>query len=220
MDPSHLPRIFFEGGSWLLWNADDVTTLRSTAKVLGTPSMTSPAFPQQSTFLCLPVELMSCESRWCQEHGFCTLVLPRFHHFETDVPPDLPTTYSGRISVDCESEYDVEEAPIPDVPELLYAVYSDLKARGFWVCDGNHYGADFAIYRTSPGSDHSIALVWCQESDVDVRKLVQYVRIAESAKKNAVMAVGGSMGVRYINISRVKSERESLGEEKEASDSE
>jgi uncharacterized protein (UPF0297 family) len=40
--------------------------------------------------------------------------------------------------VDCESEYDVEDAPLSDVPELLYAVYCHLKARGDWVCDGSN----------------------------------------------------------------------------------
>jgi tRNA splicing endonuclease len=144
------------------------------------------------------------------------LVLPPFHHFESD----LPTAYTSRISVDCESEYDVEEVPLPDVSELLYAVYCHLKARGDWVCDGSNYAADFTIYPRRPESDHSIALVWCQDGDAGARKVVQDVRIAENATKNAIMAVGAPSGVRHVNARRVKAEQDRLGEEKELSDSE
>jgi tRNA splicing endonuclease len=114
--------------------------------------------------------------------------------------------------VDYESEY--------DVPELLYAVYCHLQARGDWVCDGSNHGDDFAIYRSRPGSDHSIALVWRQDGDADARKVVQDVRIAESATKNAIMAVGAPAGVRHVNVRRVKAEWDRLSEEKELSDSE
>jgi tRNA splicing endonuclease len=103
---------------------------------------------------------------------------------------------------------------------LLYAIYYHLKARGDWVCDGSNYGADFSIYRSRLWSDHSIALVWCQNGDADARKVVQDVRVAESAAKNAIIGVGAPAGVRHANVRRVKAERDRLGEEKELSDSE
>jgi tRNA splicing endonuclease len=145
------------------------------------------------------------------------LVLPLFHHFECDLPAELPTAYTGRIAVDCESEYDVEEAPLSDVSELPYPVYCHLKARGDCIRNGNNYGADFSIYRSRPRSDHSIALVWCQNGNADARKVVQDVRIAESATKSVIVAVGGSAGVRHVNVRTVNAEQDRLGEEKELS---
>jgi hypothetical protein len=46
-------------------------------------------------------------------------IIPSFHHFESDLPAELSIAHTASISVDCESEYDVEEAPLPDIPELL-----------------------------------------------------------------------------------------------------
>jgi tRNA splicing endonuclease len=135
--------------------------------------------------------------------GFATLVLPPFHHFQSDIPAELPTAYTGRISVDCESEY--------DVAELLYAVYCHLKVRGDWVCDGSNFGADFSVYRSRPGSDHSIVLAWCQDGDADARKVAQDVGIAERVTKKAIMAVGALAGVRHVNIRKVKAERDRFG---------
>jgi tRNA splicing endonuclease len=103
---------------------------------------------------------------------------------------------------------------------LLYAVCCHLDARGDWVRDGSNCRADFTKYRRRPASDHSIALVWCQDGDSDARKVVQHVRTAESTTKNAVMAVGAPVGVRHVNVRRRKTEPDRLGEEKELSDSE
>jgi hypothetical protein len=132
---------------------------------------------------------MLCESRRWREQGFATLVLPPFHQFESDLPAELPTAYTGGISVRVESEYDVTELP-------------------------------YALYHSRPGSDHSIALVWCQDGDADARKVVQDVRIAGSATKNAIKAVGVPTGVRHVNLRKVKAERNRLGEKKEFSESE
>jgi tRNA splicing endonuclease len=131
-----------------------------------------------------------------------------------DLDPDSLPGKVGPVRVDCEEEYDVEEVPIPDVPELLYAVYSDLKARGYWVCDGASSGADFAVYETAPGSDHSFALVWCESGDFDTRKLIQYMRIAESALKSAVLAIAGAEGIRYICVTRVKPAQDPQSEQR------
>jgi hypothetical protein len=195
--------VFFEGGSWLVWQAGDVSNLQATAHVLGTPSMTAPAFPQQSAFLSLPVELMPCEAKWCHDQGLCALVVARFH-VSTHCAGDLPKSFTDPIPTDCPSDYDTEPTPPPDVPDNLYRVYCNLRARGFWVCDGANYGADFTVYRSVPGHDHSFALVWAEAGDTDTRKLIQYVRVAEASRKRAVLAIAAGDVVRYINVARLK----------------
>jgi hypothetical protein len=199
-----LPRIFFEGGSWLVWRADDISNLQSTARVLGTPSMTAPAFPQQSAYLALPVELMPCEAKWCHDRGLCAIVVARFHA-PTQFAGELPKSFKDPMAADCPSEYDTEPAPPPDVPGGLYRVCSDLRARGLWVCDGANYGADFTVYRSVPGHDHSFALVWADARAIDTRKLIQYVRVAEASRKRAVLAIAAADIVRYVDVARLKS---------------
>jgi hypothetical protein len=165
--------------------------------------MTAPAFPQQSTFLSLPVELMPCEAKWCHDQSLCDLVVARFH-VPTHCAVDLPTSFTNPMGADCPSEYDAEPAPPPDVPDDLYRVYCDLRGRGLWVCDGANYGADFTVYRSVPGHDHSFALVWARAGQVDTRRLIQSVRVAEASRKRAVLAIAAEDAVRYIDVARLK----------------
>ena len=73
MDEKSLPRIFYEGGSWLIWAVNEIEKLFETAHIIGSAAMTAPHFPSQSSELSLPIELTPCEAKWCSENNFCSL---------------------------------------------------------------------------------------------------------------------------------------------------
>jgi tRNA splicing endonuclease len=175
--------------------------------------MTAPAFPQQSKHLALPVELSPCEAKWCYEKGFCVLVVSKYSSLDLAVKTDaaeLPQTFRDMVRLDDPSMYDVEEVDPPEVDERVFQVYADLKAKGFWICDGAHYGSDFSIYKDVPGSCHSLALIWITSETMDTRKLIQCIRVGDSNKKAAVFAVVSGSVVRYLTMNHWKDKSEDL----------
>ena len=56
-----LPRLFNEGDEWFIWKAEELTTLRKSAKIMGELCMTAPDFPKQSLFLALPAKFSKNE---------------------------------------------------------------------------------------------------------------------------------------------------------------
>lgn len=201
-----LPRIFFEGGSWLVWTATEVEEIYKTTHIVGSATMTAPHFPKQTGELSLPFELMPCEAKWCYENHFCTLNTLKANFDLTSVPASqLPSIYDKSIQIDNESEYEIEMIEPPDVDDFLYQTYCILKQKGFWIYDGKNYGCDFSIYKEEPWKCHSYALVWCEKEFLDTRKLIQHVRISESTKKKSIAAILTKDGsIKLVNFSRFK----------------
>lgn len=201
-----LPRIYYEGGSWLIWTANEVEELYKLAKIVGCATLTAPHFPKQSNELSLPFELMPCEVRWCYDNHYCSLyvIKPKFEL--TTVPiPQLPSLYDKQIKIDDESEYENEPIEPPEIDSQLYETYCILKKKGFWIYDGQNYGCDFSIYKDEPWKCHSYALVWCEKEFFNTRQLIQHVRIAESTKKKAIAAIASEDGsINLVDFSRYK----------------
>jgi tRNA splicing endonuclease len=132
-------------------------------------------------------------------------VTAKYHALDGEYGEErLPDAFKDLVCLEDPSMYDVEEVGPPEVDDHLFQVYSNLKEMGFWVCDGSHYGSDFAIYKEVPGCCHSLALIWVMSGQIDTRKLVQCIRVADSAKKQAIFAVAGHSGVKYISMRHCK----------------
>ncbi|ODV91532.1 hypothetical protein CANCADRAFT_55386 [Tortispora caseinolytica NRRL Y-17796] len=56
------------GSSFFIFNVDDLKYLRENHKILGTLTGTLPAFPQQSVFLGLPLQLMPEQAKYLVDH--------------------------------------------------------------------------------------------------------------------------------------------------------
>ena len=90
-----------------------------------------------------------------------------------------------------------------------YAVYKDLRDRGFTVKSGAKYGADFRVYDKGVSIKervHSKYLVWVMDQDerLPLKTLVGINRIAHSVKKRLLLAiVDKDFDITYIQNTRV-----------------
>lgn len=88
-----------------------------------------------------------------------------------------------------------------------YAVYEDLRDRGYVVRSGMKFGADFAVYEKGPGLEHAPYLVKILSlgDRIDPVDIVRAGRLSHSVKKTLVLAVVSPSGeVRYIGFKWIK----------------
>ncbi len=71
-----------------------------------------------------------------------------------------------------------------------YAVYADLREKGYVVRSGMKFGATFAVYEHGPGIDHAPFLVHVlpYESKLDPVEIVRAGRLSHSVRKKFVIA--------------------------------
>ena len=207
MDESHVPLIFYEGGSFLAWKAEDVGFMREKAKVIGCATMTSPWYSKQNHNLALPFAFTPYEIKWCLEHKLCKLVKPIFKS-EIKTPKEIPQSFKSDIQVlHDDSEFDIEEITDFCFPSdnFKYEIYCLLKEKGFYIADGSQYACDFAIYKKEPWICHSSVLLWCENELFDTRKLIQHARISDSTLKKAVVAIKTKDNtISFIELKRFK----------------
>jgi len=94
-------------------------------------------------------------------------------------------------------------------PELMlkYAVYSDLRSRGYVVKTGLKFGAHFRVYERGekPGETHSKYIVHAIPEGIRFTptELARAVRLAHSVRKSMLFAVVDDEGdVTYYSLSR------------------
>jgi len=82
------------------------------------------------------------------------------------------------------------ESIVPRFAER-YAVYRDLRDRGYIVRSGMKFGTDFAVYEIGPGYEHApyLVLVVDSSSMLDPISIVRLGRLSHSVKKHSVLAV-------------------------------
>ncbi|OLS15911.1 MAG: tRNA intron endonuclease [Promethearchaeota archaeon CR_4] len=74
--------------------------------------------------------------------------------------------------------------------ESKYAIYEDLRDKGYVVRPGLKFGADFGVYKHGPGKDHSLFLVQVmkQNSTISAMQIVLAGRLATTVRKRFVIA--------------------------------
>ncbi len=74
--------------------------------------------------------------------------------------------------------------------ESKYAIYEDLRDKGYIVRPGLKFGADFGVYKHGPGKDHSLFLVQVmkQNSSISAMQIVLAGRLATTVRKRFVIA--------------------------------
>ena len=89
----------------------------------------------------------------------------------------------------------------------LYAVYRDLREKGFVVRSGIKFGADFAVYTVAPGVEHAPYLVIALKYGQSLRpnELLSFGRVSHSTRKQLVLAiVGPGKVINYVSFKWVK----------------
>lgn len=71
-----------------------------------------------------------------------------------------------------------------------YAVYKDLRGRGYVVKSGMKFGSTFAVYQFGPGIDHSIFLVDVLKYNdkLDPIQIIRAGRLSHSVRKHFILA--------------------------------
>ena len=83
-----------------------------------------------------------------------------------------------------------------------YAVYCDLRERGFIVTPGLKYGCDFAVYEHGPGIDHApyIIQVMSREDQMSALDIVKAGRLASTVRKTFIAAIPDRGSVEYLEF--------------------
>ena len=83
-----------------------------------------------------------------------------------------------------------------------YAVYKDLREKGFVVTPGIKYGCDFAVYEYGPGIDHApyIVQIMGLNDAMTALEIVRSGRLASTVRKTFIVAVLGDKGVDYLEF--------------------
>ncbi len=83
-----------------------------------------------------------------------------------------------------------------------YAVYKDLRSRGYVVKSGMKFGSTFAVYKLGPGIDHAPFLVHVlnYDSKLDPLEIIRAGRLSHSVKKKFILAYRDPMDgkIRYF----------------------
>ncbi len=116
----------------------------------------------------------------------------------------------GLISVVCGEEkrrvaYEELQNIARTVMEELdekYAVYRELRERGFVVAPGIKYGCDFAVYEHGPGIDHAPFIVQVRrlEDGLSAAEIVEAGRLATTVRKTFIIAVVSGEDVRFFSF--------------------
>ncbi|NPA96861.1 MAG: tRNA-intron lyase [Crenarchaeota archaeon] len=102
---------------------------------------------------------------------------------------ELVPVIEGRES-SCSDLEDYAKRVVPRFEER-YAVYRDLRDRGYIVRSGMKFGTDFAVYEIGPGYEHAPYVVRVvRRGDVlDSVEIVLMGRLSHSVRKRSVLAV-------------------------------
>ena len=83
-----------------------------------------------------------------------------------------------------------------------YAVYRNLRERGYVVTPGIKYGCDFAVYEHGPGVDHAPYIVQVMGSGegLSASGIVEAGRLATTVRKTFIIAVVEGDEVRFLSF--------------------
>ena len=92
---------------------------------------------------------------------------------------------------------------------LKYAVFKDLRERGYVVKTALKFGADFRVYEkgTSPGKGHARWVIFCEHesSRLTWHEFSAKNRVAHSTKKNLLLAIIDEEGdISYYEVRWIK----------------
>ena len=85
--------------------------------------------------------------------------------------------------------------------DIKYAVYKDLRERGYVILPGIKYGCDFIAYERGPGVEHAPYMVQVKRSGetISATEIVRAGRLATTVRKRFIIAmVSAKNRIRYL----------------------
>ncbi|RCK55228.1 tRNA-splicing endonuclease subunit SEN34 [Candida viswanathii] len=200
----------------LIFNIDDAKKLRNEYNILGVLTGTLQQYPQQNTFLSVPLRLVIWEVLWLLKNKKAILVDQKAYRTARLTGEVSNTNYSGNLitTANTEPSADLELAMKYQVPVKEYVrrylanstftvdtfiryarYYSHLQNHGYFINPGLKFGGDLVIYPGDPLRYHSYSIV--KFEFVDMHQIVVGGRLATSVKKNLVI-----MGERNLSTQK------------------
>ncbi len=107
--------------------------------------------------------------------------------------------YAGSTNVSIDELKNVAKKLVNRFNEL-YAVYKDLRERGFVVRRGLKFGCDYLVYRFGPGIDHAPygVQVYLQNEYYDPINIVRMGRLLHSVRKKLIIAIVDENTIKYV----------------------
>ena len=86
--------------------------------------------------------------------------------------------------------------------DMKYAVYRNLRERGYVVTPGIKYGCDFAVYEHGPGVDHAPFIVQVKNSGdgLTAPEIVEAGRLATTVRKTFIIALVDGEDIRFLSF--------------------
>jgi len=86
--------------------------------------------------------------------------------------------------------------------DMKYAVYRNLRERGYVVTPGIKYGCDFAVYEHGPGVDHAPFIVQVKSSGdgLTAPEIVEAGRLATTVRKTFLIALVDGDDIRFLSF--------------------
>lgn len=86
--------------------------------------------------------------------------------------------------------------------DMKYAVYRNLRERGYVVTPGIKYGCDFAVYEHGPGVDHAPFIVQVKSSSdgLTAPEIVEAGRLATTVRKTFIIALVDGEDIRFLSF--------------------
>ncbi len=86
--------------------------------------------------------------------------------------------------------------------DMKYAVYRNLRERGYVVTPGIKYGCDFAVYEHGPGIDHAPFIVQVKSSGdgLTAPEIVEAGRLATTVRKTFLIALVDGEDIRFLSF--------------------
>ncbi|MFQ6084955.1 MAG: tRNA-intron lyase [Candidatus Bathyarchaeia archaeon] len=85
--------------------------------------------------------------------------------------------------------------------EIKYAVYKDLREKGYVVLPGVKYGSDFIVYERGPGLEHAPFMVQVKRSRefLTASEIVRSGRLATTVRKRFIVAmIDAKRRIKYL----------------------
>ncbi|HMF32701.1 MAG TPA: tRNA-intron lyase [Candidatus Lokiarchaeia archaeon] len=126
----------------------------------------------KSNIFSKPLELSCMEATYLLKKGMVEVI-----NFESGEPVSLED-----LNTIASQEFDDFESK--------FAIYEDLRDKGYIARPGLKFGADFAVYKHGPGKDHSLFIVQVMKanSTISAIDMVRAGRLATSVRKRFVIA--------------------------------
>ncbi|KAG7193117.1 tRNA-splicing endonuclease subunit [Scheffersomyces spartinae] len=144
-------------------------------------------YPQQNTYLLIPLLLSQYESMWLYRNTPCQLVTYPVDSRQKLLESSKSSTSDGEFIVIPElaqTEYIMKDLPaLWNYNDIRYKVYSQLKENGWYLMSGFRFGGLFVAYPGDPLRFHSHLVVLPPTPEIELISLIRGGRLASGVKK-------------------------------------